>query len=89
MPRWTLVAVLAAGVVCATIGVGLILRTASPWPAPYGWTAYSPLSSTSYSPGDSTAPFWTRVMGAALLAIGAGGSGAVTTLLLLSRRRSQ
>ena len=44
--RWVLV--LALGVALAAAGVVVVLAT--PSPASFGWTAYSPLASTMYAP---------------------------------------
>lgn len=90
MPRWTLVALLALAVICAGIGTGLTAASIPFSAAGFGWTAYSPLSSTvysgSYTPVDTTWLIWEPRLGLALLALGAGTTGAVVVALLAGRR---
>jgi heme/copper-type cytochrome/quinol oxidase subunit 1 len=92
MPRWSLIVLLVAAVVCAGIGVGLAVPLTPLGDAGSGWTAYSPLSKTvysgSYEPIDVTWSFWGRRIGVVLLALGAGTSGAVLVALLTKGRRS-
>jgi heme/copper-type cytochrome/quinol oxidase subunit 1 len=86
MPRWALVLLLVAAVVCAGIGMGLLNPTGT---ARFGWTAYAPLSVHSgdavYMPVDLVWLSWQPRIGAMLLALGAGTAGAALVALLLRR----
>ena len=82
MPRRVLWVLLVAGVVCAGVGTGLLLSPPSLGAASFGWTAYSPLSSTAYVPFSIV---WGPKIGVALLALGAGSTGGVITALSLRR----
>jgi heme/copper-type cytochrome/quinol oxidase subunit 1 len=81
------VALLAAGVLCAGVGTGLMVASSPARVAGFGWTAYSPLSSTAYRPIDPTWLIWVPRAGAALLALGAGTAGAALAALVLGRTR--
>ncbi|GAA4755270.1 hypothetical protein GCM10025783_30560 [Amnibacterium soli] len=89
MPRWTLLVLLIVGVICAGIGTILLdpVHTAS-----FGWTAYAPLSrsihsgNAVYTPIDPTWLQWRPRIGATLLALGAGTTGAALVALLTRRR---
>ncbi len=85
MKRWSLVLLLAVGILSAGFGTALVLGSTPLGAASFGWTAYSPLSSTSYWPGNVTGLFWTSKIAAALLALGAGLVGASGTALVLTR----
>jgi heme/copper-type cytochrome/quinol oxidase subunit 1 len=88
MPRWALFVLLIAAVVCAGIGTSLLDPLAR---ASFGWTAYSPLSvhsvSAVYRPIDPTWLQWRPRVGAALLALGAGATGAFLVALVTTRWR--
>jgi heme/copper-type cytochrome/quinol oxidase subunit 1 len=85
MKRRLTIALLIAGVVCAGAGIAL---AGDPFaPASFGWTAYSPLSNATYQPVDLTWLAWTRRIGLALLALGAGSAGAALSALVLIGRR--
>ena len=89
MPRWSLVLLLATAVVCAGVGAALLLTPSGA--ASFGWTAYSPLSPSDngrYMPLDLTWLEWRPRIGTALLAAGAGTTGAALSALLLQRRPS-
>jgi heme/copper-type cytochrome/quinol oxidase subunit 1 len=78
MRRPLLIVLLALGVVCAGAGVALV---GNPFDVPrFGWTAYSPLSGEAYLP-DVTWLTWAPRIGTALLAIGAGSTGAAVSAL--------
>ncbi|GAA4745469.1 hypothetical protein GCM10025783_16600 [Amnibacterium soli] len=84
MKRWPLIVLLAAGIVCAGIGVQL---TGNPFqPAKHGWTAYAPLSGATYRPVDVTWLVWAPRIGVVLLALGAGCAGAALAALVLLQR---
>lgn len=91
MPRWLLIPLLAGAVVCAGVGVDLTAAFASFGAAGFGWTAYAPLGKTvysgSYEPLDTTWLLWAPRLGVALIALGAGATGAALTALLLRPRR--
>ncbi len=91
MPRWSLIALLLLGVVCAGIGSSLSAAFAPLGAAGFGWTAYSPLTRTvysgSYAPIDTTWLIWAPRLGFALLTLGAGTTGAATAALFIGRRR--
>lgn len=91
MPRWCLIVLLAAAVICAGIGTSLTAAFAPYGAASFGWTAYAPLSKTvysgSYTPINTTWLLWAPRLGVALLALGAGTTGAVTAALLTGRQR--
>lgn len=84
MKHWILAALLVASVICA--GAGIVLSGNPFGPASFGWTAYSPLSSTSYRPVDPTWLRWAPTIGLALLTIGAGSAGAMLSALVLLTR---
>ena len=90
MPRWTLILILAAAVICAGIGTSLTAAFTPYGAASFGWTAYAPLSSTVYSGSytriNTTWLIWAPRLGVALLAIGAGTTGAAIVGLLGHRR---
>lgn len=92
VPRWSLVVLAVAAVVCAGIGVSLTGAFTPFGAASFGWTAYAPLSKTvysgSYAPIDTTWLVWAPRLGVALLALGAGTAGVVIAALLLRRRAS-
>jgi len=84
------VTLVALGVLCAAAGTTLVLRgTLFGGPA-WGWTAYAPLSLYSggsrYTALDPVRLAWARPLGAALLAAGAGTSGAAVAALVLRSR---
>lgn len=91
MPRWTLILLLVAAIVCASAGASLTAAFTPFSAASFGWTAYSPLSSTAYSAGftpiNTTWLMWAPRIGVALVALGAGTSGAVIVALLGQRQR--
>lgn len=82
-----MIALLAAGVLCAGVGAGLTVTFSPAHVANIGWTAYSPLSSTVYRPIDPAWLVWAPRVGAALLALGAGTTGAALAALVLGRAR--
>lgn len=90
MPRWSLVVLVVAAVVCAGVGVSLTGAFSPFGAASFGWTAYAPLSKTAYSgsytPINTTWLLWGPRLGIALLALGAGTTGGIITALLLQRR---
>ena len=77
--RWT--ALLVVGVALVVAGVLVLLL--SPFPYSYGWTAYSPLSDVTYSPGP---PRWTLLLTGALL-VGGGFLAGLAVATLRTRRR--
>jgi heme/copper-type cytochrome/quinol oxidase subunit 1 len=78
---WLLGALLVVGVLCAGAGVAL---SGNPFAAArFEWTAYAPLSSAH--PIDLTWLIWAPRIGLALVAIGAGTSGAALAALVLRR----
>ncbi|MGN6444715.1 hypothetical protein [Amnibacterium sp.] len=81
-PRALLVLLLVAAVLCAGVGTALVLSSAGA--ASYGWTAYAPLSGTSSRPVDLTWLLWRPRIGLALLALGAGSTGALIVALFSS-----
>lgn len=84
MRRRSLLVLLVAAVLCAGAGAWLLIGPAAGGPAT-GWTAYSPLSSSSYTPVDPGWTAWRPRVGAALLALGAGAVGAAAAALVLRR----
>ncbi|WP_375407243.1 hypothetical protein [uncultured Amnibacterium sp.] len=78
MHRIVLALVTVAGVV--TAGIGLWFST-DRRPASFGWTAYSPLSSTAH-PFAVGPPWWSL----ALIAIGCLAVGSAVTTLVTRRR---
>lgn len=90
MLRWSLVALVGAAVICAGIGVSLTGASTPFGAASFEGTAYAPLSKTvylgSYTPINTTWLLWVPRFGIALLALGAGTTGAVITALLLRHR---
>ena len=86
MPRWALVLLLVAAVVCAGVGTGMLNPIGA---ARFGWTAYAPLSVHSgdavYTPVDLVWLSWQPRIGAMLLALGAGTAGAALVALLVRR----
>lgn len=90
MPRWSLIVLTVAAVVCAGIGVSFIGAFTPLGADGFGWTAYAPLSTTvysgSYAPINTTWVLWAPRLGVILLALGAGTTGAAFTALFLRRR---
>lgn len=90
MPRWSLIVLLALAVICAGIGTGLTAAFAPFGAASFGWTAYAPLPKTVYSGGYTPINvfwlIWVPRLGVALLAVGAGTTGAAIVALLVRRR---
>ena len=83
MKRSLLAALLLLGVVCAAVGVAL---AGNPFSTPsFGWTAYSPLADATYRPYDPAWLTWAPRIGLALVALGAGTSGASLAVLVLQR----
>jgi heme/copper-type cytochrome/quinol oxidase subunit 1 len=91
MPRWSLIVLLALAVICAGIGTSLTAAVTPYGAASFGWTAYAPLSKTvysgSYTPINTTWLLWAPRLGVALLALGAGTTGAIAAALLTEHKR--
>ena len=83
VPRWSLIALVALGVVCGGIGAALLGDPFSTIGS--GWTAYSPLSSETYRPFDPAWLLTAHRIGLALLPLGAGTTGAAIAALVLRR----
>lgn len=58
------------GVVALIAGIALIAFGASPQPASFGWTSYSPLADTVYVPPGARVFSGTEIAGFAVLAAG-------------------
>jgi heme/copper-type cytochrome/quinol oxidase subunit 1 len=76
--RVLVVLAVAVGAVLAAIGVWC---STGPRPASFGWTAYAPLSDTTY-----VVPVGPPVWATALVVLGSLMVGAAVTLLLVRRR---
>lgn len=86
VPRLLLPSLFIVAVLCAGFGLDVVLTGGPFGTISYGWTAYSPLSSTAYLPAGLFREQVVPKIGLALFAIGAGSTGAIATALLLRRR---